>query len=300
MKPASYDKLEATYLNHVKPALGMVQLKQIKSSDIQKLIAQKKTDGYSYSTVLKVYQFFTALMRFAIGSRDLVYDPTLMVIMPEQSLFETKEIRIFTDEEVERIVAAARATYRNGKPVYQYGEAFVLMLNTGIRLGEGIGLWKIDRNQANQSIHIQRNIQSTKNRDDEGNVTGGVYAEENSPKTFSGDRHIPLNKEAVKALDRLCARHPESKWVVCTENGDVVPPDRFERTFYSILKRAGIEKTGMHALRHTFASNLFAKGVDVKTVSHLLGHSSVKITYDTYIHLIKGVDHEAVAVLDAD
>ena len=83
-------------------------------------------------------------------------------------------------------------------------------------------------------------------------------------------------------------------------NGDVVPPDRFERTFYSILKRAGIEKTGMHALRHTFASNLFAKGVDVKTVSHLLGHSSVKITYDTYIHLIKGVDREAVAVLDED
>lgn len=298
MKPASYDKLETTYLKHVKPALGMVQLKQIKPSDIQKLIAQKKADGYSYSTVLKVYQLFTALMRFAIGNRDLVYNPTLMVIMPEKSLFETKEIRIFTDEEVERIVEAARATYSNGKPVYQYGEAFVLMLNTGIRLGEGIGLCKTDCNRDNQSIHVQRNIQSTKKRDDEGNATGGVYAEENSPKTYSGERYIPLNKEAVKALDRLCARHPESKWVVCTENGDVVPPDRFERTFYSILKRAGIEKTGMHALRHTFASNLFAKGVDVKAVSHLLGHSSVKITYDTYIHLIKGVDREAVAVLD--
>lgn len=183
MKPASYDKLEATYLNHAKPALGMVQLKQIKPSDIQKLIAKKKADGYSYSTVLKVYQFFTALMRFAIGSRDLVYDPTLMVIMPEQSLFQTKDIRIFTDEEVERIVEAARTTYSNGKPVYQYGEAFVLMLNTGIRLGEGIGLLKTDRNQANQSIYIQRNIQSTKNRDEEGNASGGVYAEENSPKT---------------------------------------------------------------------------------------------------------------------
>lgn len=187
MKPASYDKLEATYLNHVKPALGMVQLKQIKPSDIQMLIARKKADGYSYSTVLKVYQFFTALMRFAIGSRDLVYDPTLMVIMPEQSLFETKDIRIFTDEEVERIVEAARATYSNGKPVYQYGEAFVLMLNTGIRLGEGIGLLKTDRNQANQSIYIQRNIQSTKNRDEEGNASGGVHAEENSPKTYSGE-----------------------------------------------------------------------------------------------------------------
>ena len=68
--------------------------------------------------------------------------------------------------------------------------------------------------------------------------------------------------------------------------------------FTAFLKRAGIEKTGIHSLRHTFASNLFARGVDVKTVSHLLGHSSVKITYDTYIHLIKGVDHEAVAVLD--
>ena len=70
-------------------------------------------------------------------------------------------------------------------------------------------------------------------------------------------------------------------------------------SFHALLKNAGIDgEYGIHALRHTFASMLFAKGVDVKIVSKLLGHSTVKITYDIYVHLFEKDISHVTSVLD--
>ena len=69
--------------------------------------------------------------------------------------------------------------------------------------------------------------------------------------------------------------------------------------YISICKRAGIENhQGLHTLRHTFASMLFRKGVDAKTVSELLGHSSVAFTMNIYVHLIEEQKSNAVNLID--
>ena len=79
----------------------------------------------------------------------------------------------------------------------------------------------------------------------------------------------------------------------------MVKPRKFANTFKTIQKNCGFEKTyGIHALRHTFASNLFNKGTDVKIVSKLLGHSSTSITCNIYIHVIEDVKAQAVALID--
>ena len=77
-----------------------------------------------------------------------------------------------------------------------------------------------------------------------------------------------------------------------------INPRNLNRAHDYILERAGIEHLGIHALRHTFASQLFANKVDIKIISKLLGHSDVSITYNTYIHLIKEALPDATAVLD--
>ena len=79
----------------------------------------------------------------------------------------------------------------------------------------------------------------------------------------------------------------------------MVTHQRVERTFARILSNVGIEQAGPHSLRHTFASMLFAQKTDVKTVSELLGHASIQITLNTYVHLIGDPKHSAVAKLDA-
>ena len=161
-----------------------------------------------------------------------------------------------------------------------------------------IGLEKQDWNPADRTLHIRRNIQSVKRRDDDGNPLTGRELVSNTTKTYSGTRTIALNKAATEALERLCAENPDSKNIVCTNKGGIVPPERIERTFYHLLDNIGLEREGPHSLRHTFASLLFASKVDIKTVSKLLGHANTQITYNTYIHLLEDAGHSAVAVLN--
>ena len=88
-------------------------------------------------------------------------------------------------------------------------------------------------------------------------------------------------------------------YVITNAKQKPVLPSNFERSFHAMCRNAGIDNDyGIHALRHTFASMLFAKGVDVKIVSKLLGHSSVQITYDIYIHLFEKDINCVTNVLD--
>lgn len=299
LKPSSYDRLENTVKHQVIPNIGMIQLQQLNSDDIQSLLNQLKSEAYSYSTIKKVHDCLNDVLTHATIKGDIVKNPMLLVKMPEKNLFETKEIRYFNKQEIALIKEECERKYKNGNLKYSYGDVYILMLNTGLRMGEVIGLEKADWDKENKTLHIQRNVQSIMKRDKNGKRIKGRELNYNTTKTYSGDRILPVNKTATEALERLCAKSSdEIQYIVCQTNGKTVPPDRIERTFYRILKNIGIEKTGTHSLRHTFASILFADKVDIKTVSKLLGHASIQITLNTYIHIIENIEHEAVALLD--
>ena len=299
IKLSSYDAIEKTLRNHIIPNIGMIQLQQLTSDDVQSLLLKlKKEDGYSYSTIKKVYDCLNAALLHATIKKDISENPMLLVKMLARSEFETKEIRYFSEDECALIIEECSRQYKTGKPIYQYADAYILMLNTGIRLGEAIGLKKTDWNKGESTLHIQRNIQSISKRDNSGNRVQGKQLVTNTTKTYSGDRIIPLNKAATEAIQRLCEQHPDAECIICSSKGDMIPPERLERTFYRILKNVGISQAGLHSLRHTFASMLFKEDVDVKTISELLGHASIQITLNTYVHLIGKPKHTAVNKLD--
>lgn len=298
LKSSSYDKLENTIVHQIVPHIGMIQLQQLTSDDIQSLLSKLKVSGYSHSIVKKAYDCLGAVLKHALIKGDIDKNPMVLIKPPEKKSFPQKEIRFFTEEEVALIVEECNRKYKTGKPVYVYGDAFILMLNTGIRVGELIGLEKDDWNEEEKTLQIKRNVQLVKDRDAEGNPINSCKLVYNTTKTYSGNRTIPLNQNATNALRSLCNAHPSSKHIVCSVNENLLPPQRIERTFYRMLNNVGLDKTGIHSLRHTFASMLFAKNVDIKTVSQLLGHASIQITLNTYIHLIENTKHEAVAVLD--
>lgn len=298
IKPSSYDAIERTATNHIFPNIGIIQLQEITATDIQTLLNDLKDNGYSYSTVKKVHDCLNAMFTHATIADDVAKSPMLLVKMLAKSEFETKEIRYFTKEECALIIEECSRQYKTGKPIYQYADAYILMLNTGIRLGEAIGLKKTDWNKNDNTLHIQRNIQSVSKRDGSGNRVQGKQLVTNTTKTYSGDRIIPLNKAATEAIQRLCEQHPDAECIVCSSKGDMIPPERLERTFYRILKNVGISQAGLHSLRHTFASMLFEEKVDIKTISELLGHASIQITLNTYVHLIGKPKHTAVNKLD--
>lgn len=298
IKDSSYDTLEKTIRNQIVPHIGLIHLQQVTSADIQSLLNDLKEKGYSYSTVKKAHDCLNDMFEHATIADDVTKNPMLLVNMLAASEFEKKEIRYFTEEECALLIEESSRQYSTGKLVYQYADAYILMLNTGIRLGEAIGLKKTDWDKKEKTLHIQRNIQSISKRDINGNRIKGKQLVTNTTKTYSGDRILPLNKAATEALERLCEQHPNSEYVVCSSKGEIIPPERLERTFYRILKNVGISQAGTHSLRHTFASILFSKKTDIKTVSELLGHANTQITLNTYVHLIGKPKHDAVVKLD--
>ena len=167
-------------------------------------------------------------------------------------------------------------------------------------MGEVLGLKWEDIDFENKTIHVCRNVAYIKNRNSNLDTTKGYRVEvKEFTKTDAGNRLIPMNNTSFSLMNSLKSKSSdENSYVFENKNGNVISPHNLEKKFNKILKNCNIEKTGLHTLRHTFASMLFKKGVDVKTVSEILGHADVRITYNTYIHLIKEQKHDAVNLLD--
>ena len=147
---------------------------------------------------------------------------------------------------------------------------------------------------------MTKNAVIIKNRDPNGPKQKLVI--QNTPKSKKSRRVIPLNKEAIHALEQL-AQAPGTKddgYIIHTADGSAMLPRNFEATLELLCKAAGIHRIGVHALRHTFATRLYEKGIDVKVISELLGHASVDITYKIYIHLFEQTKRNATQVLDLD
>lgn len=103
-----------------------------------------------------------------------------------------------------------------------------------------------------------------------------------TPKTPSAIRIIPVSQELLREL-RMFRSEPE-EYVLSQKKGKYVEPRTMQNKFKKCLDEANIENANFHALRHTFATRCIEVGCDAKTLSELLGHSSVKITLDRYVH----------------
>jgi integrase len=155
------------------------------------------------------------------------------------------------------------------------------MLNTGLRMSEAAALKWSDYDKDGQTIRVYTTL--IQNKDENGK---SVIEEQDSVKTKNSERVLKLNARAIEAIEAI-AKKPNSDYIFCAKNGKPLRPRNIQNKLDSILNRAEIEHKGTHVFRHTYASKLFAKGIDVKIVSDLLGHADVRTTYNTYIKLIK-------------
>lgn len=298
LKPLSYDRLESTVVNHIYPHLGGMKIGKVTRDQIQALINHLyQKEGLSYSSVKKVYVALNSCYNHALIEDAVAKNPCVGISLPSPKE-RTKEITPMSEQEVELLKNEISKTAPDGAPFYPYGYAYLLILNTGLRMGEALSLRWEDIDFINKSIMVTKNNVLSKKRDKSGNRLDGYELQtQGSTKSASGNRIVPMNRSAEEALLAL-KRNNNTQNVIVNTRENTILPTNFERTFHSILKNAGIAPYGIHSLRHTFASMLFSKGVDVKIVSKLLGHSSVKITYDTYVHLFEKDINRVTNVLD--
>lgn len=298
LKPSSYDRVEQSLKYQIFPAIGHIQINALTSNDVQKMINTIISEK-SYSTAKKAYNNLNACMELGVQRGEILKNPVKGVKLPSSKVKERKEITAYTPEEIAVIVEEAKRTYKNGAPVYRYGYLIVLILNTGMREGEPLYLkWK-DVDLEKHRIYIHGNVVEVKNREDDAKSKYKII-EQDTPKTDKSTRYIPLNDNAVDALEHLRSIVRDRDRVIATKNHTITSPRKVYKTMECILKKCGIidKENLVHALRHTFATTLIRNGVDIKAVSEILGHEDVSTTLNTYHHVIEQQKHSAVMTLN--
>ncbi len=159
----------------------------------------------------------------------------------------------------------------------------LIAFHTGIRIGELSALkWK-DINVEEGIIYIRRNLirvkEEKKGASDEKRATQIM---EQSPKTFDSVRAIPLPPKIVTIL--RVYQKADTEYVISGVKNPWAEPRTIQYRFKSILIKCNLEYFNFHMLRHSFATRCVCMGLDIKSLSELLGHSDIKVTLNLYVH----------------
>ena len=297
VKPLSYQRKVSTLENQVYPHIGNISINKLTHSKIQKMVNDLNESGLSYSTVKKAYEAVLGCMRYYRIQTSTSFNPCEDITLPEANRKEDSDIEFFTKEERIKIVEEATRTYQDGKHVYRLGWMFVLMLYSGMRVGEVCALTWDDIDFSARTINVRKNAVEVREKDKNGK-SHSVLKTQDSTKTRSGTRIIPMTEKAFLALSELQKITGEYEYIITSSKGERIRPSRIDRTFHLILDEIGLKHVGVHTLRHTFATMLFHNGCEVKVVSELLGHSNTKITENIYIHVIQEQKVKAIQSID--
>ncbi len=193
----------------------------------------------------------------------------------------SKKVEAFTKEEQQKIEILAQTKRK------YFGIMFALY--TGVRIGELLALKWEDFDERESIIKVSKTTYMLKK-------DNGTWEQINdSPKTQSSVREIPI---ATKIKKLLLAHKKQSNSEYIIDNiGKQMQIRHYQFTFEYMLKKLNIQHKGFHALRHTFATRALECGVDIKTLSELLGHSKTSITLDRYVHTSMAQKKKAINLL---
>lgn len=300
---ATYDGNINTAHNYIYPVIGEKPIVDITSSELKELLSKMIMSGYAYQTVKKVYcllnQFFKNLYFEAIlpnnpmKNVDMIKKANFLSAQGKEGLPERDTITIFTDEEIELLKEEVFARRKNGKYKHQQAAAYILMLNTGLRVGEVLGLINSDIDFGARILYVRRAVKEVYPlvRNDNGLKRELIIG---NPKTKSSKRAVPLNPTAIDMIKLLQKERyfGEDAPLIPAQNGDFTRPSCIRRRWEWLLLNAGIEPKGMHSLRHTFATILVngrkdengnIKSLPVRKVADILGHTTTAITEKYYV-----------------
>lgn len=304
LKESSYSRLYQVTEDYINPRFNIYRVNEITPDLIQfNLINDLKNKGLSHSTIKKCVNVFTGFYRWAVGTQKVDYNPCQTLILPNDKLLkeergETNEVKYYSKNEINKLRIAADAKNKHCFEVnnYRYPRAYVYLFicYTGLRIGEILALKWSDYDEEKKTININKDIVEYKDSKTKKIVTRLQL----TPKTSSSRRILTLNDSAIEVLNTIKERsfNPDNEYIVANRKKDgvkdYVAPSNFRNAFRRFCEFAKVEYKGVHALRHTFASLMFAQGVDIKYISTWLGHSSVQITYDTYVHIMDEMGYE--------
>ncbi|MBO0467425.1 site-specific integrase [Enterococcus plantarum] len=285
MAPKIKESTFASYKNkmdlHILPLLEHRSLQKIGLNDIDQVINQL-SNKLSVSSVHVIFRIVKSCLEAAKERGYISSNPCEGVILPK---VKKEKVRALTRAEHKAIELESLKTKR-GLPI-------LIALETGMRIGEICALKWDDIDFDSSIIHVSRTKQRICLPDDSGNKTQII---ETAPKTPNSNRFIPLSLKLKKAL--LQWKDESQSSFVITNKGHAIEPRTVSYRFDQIKSQLGLTDISFHSLRHTFATRCVELGVNIAAISSLLGHSSIKLTLDTYTSSFLEENRIAIQKLD--
>ena len=278
IKESSFANYNTITINYLIPRFYGIQLDDITEDILQDAIIYwlhhgklYQDCGLSEKTVKDIVMVFKKCYRKAIKNR-VVSNRTFDVIFPKNN--DIKKLAVLTKENQRRLT---QAVYLD---LTSKSMGILLTLATGLRIGELCALqWK-DIDLDNRILSVTKTLQRLFIKSIDGKNSTKVII--STPKTKASIRDIPLPTAIVPVLRKVKSKNPND--YILTGKSKYLEPRTYRSYFDRFLNRNGIEHINFHGLRHTFATRLIEAGADCKTVSELLGHSSVVMTLNLYVH----------------
>ncbi|MBS3976616.1 MAG: site-specific integrase [Syntrophomonadaceae bacterium] len=283
----SYEQIVKRY---IVPGLGHIKLHQLTAAKIQSFYADLLEKGLSPRTVRYTHAVLRSALKQSVKFGGIHRNPADLVDLPRQ---QRKEMRAFTPAQAAEFMRAI--VYSSLKTL------FSLLLASGMRPSEALGLKWTDINFATGRVTVQRTLIR---------IRGQKNWRLEEPKTAKSRRVIPLpptvladleeHKIAQSAVKQKAqpGKYNDQNFVFAAANGEPLFDRNVSREFKSILKSVGLPDIRLYDLRHTCATLLLSARENTKVVSERLGHASVVLTLDTYSHVLPDMQDKAAATLE--
>lgn len=277
IKPSSKQRTYELYCKiartHILPRLGSYELTELTPFVLQKFVTDLTVNGNKRTEKGLSPNFVKTIISVVQNSLKTAH---LVGYLPEYTANKIKRPKIiekqvdcFSLAEQKKIETAALSAKKD-----KY-KGIVLCLYTGLRIGELLALsWK--------DIDLEKGILTVSKTCRDGNINGKHVRISDTPKTENSRRQIPLSKTLVKMLKEM-KKKSKCEFVIADGEKPVFIRS-YQRTFELFLKKLKLPHKGFHSLRHTFATRALECGMDVKSLSEILGHKNAMITLNRYAH----------------
>jgi len=284
--------------NHLTPALGKVPLQQLQTHHIQSMVNRLANQKYAPATIRRIMATLRIALKQAETNQLILRNPAERIRLPKM---EQKEIQVLSPGEQKLLLEAL--------PDTDNARVIRFILGTGLRASEALGLrWQDiqgDRFTVKQAISTY----SAYDNLEEAHTRKQIAP----PKSNAGIRTIPLTDSMLAILDeqrqvqikdkaeavRLGLGWPKYDLIFSTNLGNPKDRHNLNRTLRQALEKAGLTHRGIHALRHTFATNAVQSNMDIRTLSEIIGHSKVAFTLQTYAHSDMDTKRKALEAMEA-
>ncbi|WP_409968511.1 site-specific integrase [Bengtsoniella intestinalis] len=288
LSPSTQESQERLLRLHIIPELGAYKLDKLSTNDLQQFYAHLKQsgrkqlteyygEGLSDRTIRTCHAICHKALAQAVDQHLIRKNPAEDCRLPPKN---SHEMQVLTREEMGRFLIQAK--YEG------YYELYLLALATGLRRGELLGLQWSDVTWETGAIRVEKQVLR---------IQGELIVA--PPKTNASNRTIILPESVLTVLEQLHT-HTKSQWIFPSPVKEDAPmdPNWCLKKMHRILEHAQCKRVRFHDLRHTFATNAIAGGMDVKTLSTVIGHVSAATTLDIYAHSTEAMQKAASLHID--